>query len=630
MEPSAFRRVRTLQRHLTSAPPLPFNPDEVTAKYNTERDARLRRRPEGTNQYKHVDDYARTDPRFANMLLDPWTHVTPRDTKHDEVEVAIIGAGYGGLLAGAHLVQQGIDSSTIRVVDTAGDVGGTWYWNRYPGAMCDVESYTYMPLLEELEYTPTEKYAHQPELHQHSRMIAHKYGLYQNALFSTQCSGLKWEEELKKWRVMTVQGDSFLARFVFMNFGTLTRPKLPGVPGVDTFKGHMMHTSRWDYEYTGGDSLGHLNKLNDKRVAIIGTGATSIQAVPHLGKHAKKLYVFQRTPSSVDVRGNRPTTKEFADKFLSTPGWQQERMNNFTIMTQSNQIGIKDLIQDGWTKIMRNLNQEFLAKRRELMKVGAGPKAMKIVSEMAKIADMKQMHEVRQRASSIVRDKKTAEALQPWYPQFCKRPCFHDEYLPTFNLPNVELVHNVAGVDAITSNGVVCGGVEYPVDLIVFATGFEIGYDVLEPGYNIVGRNEVSIRQKWKNGPRTFCSMHTHGFPNLIMQNAPQGTFTTNFVQKLEEEAKHAACMIKALREKGMNTFDAALASENAWCERIWKNSERGQKFFQKCTPGYYNREGAARKGKHLSAAYSVPINFFEMLKERREKKEIFQGMVLE
>ena len=496
--------------------------------------------------------------------------------------------------------------------------------------MCDIESYTYMPLLEELNYIPTEKYAHQPELLKHSKMIAEKYGLYEEALFNTQCNGMEWIESQKEWKITTHQGDAFFARFAYMNFGTLTRPKLPGVPGVGSFQGHMMHTSRWDYNYTGGSSLGDLNKLHNKRVAIIGTGATSVQAVPHLGAHSKQLYVFQRTPSSVDVRDNRKTTKEFSDQYMSKKGWQEERMNNFTTMTQSNKIGIPDLIQDGWTKIMRNLNQEFVSKRKEIRKLASNPKeALKLIAEMAQLADMKQMHEVRTRAESIVNDTETAKNLMPWYQQFCKRPCFHDEYLPTFNRPNVELVHNVHGIDSITKNGVVMGGKEYKVDCIVFATGFEIGYDVLEPGYDIVGRNGIELKKKWKNGPRTYRSMHTSGFPNLIMQNAPQGTFTTNFVQKLNEEAKHAACMISEVRKKRMDTFDASLTAENEWCQKIWDRSKRGQNFFKQCTPGYYNKEGNAKKGKHLNAMYGGPLNFFQTLKERRENNEIFDGMVL-
>jgi cyclohexanone monooxygenase len=335
----ASRRVNQIQQHLTAAaePDLPFDPAEVNARYAHERDIRLNKRPEGTGQYVHIDELASRDSRFAAMLSDPWSEVPERAPKMDEVEIAIIGAGYGGLCAGARLVMEGVPSANIRVVDSASNVGGTWYWNRYPGAMCDVESYTYMPLLEELGYIPSEKYAHAPELMAHSQMIAEKWGLYENALFNTKCTGMTWDEGAQLWTITSNRGDAFKAKYVFMNFGTLTRPKLPGAPGVESFKGHMMHTSRWDFSYTGGDSLGGLSKLGDKRVAIIGTGATAVQAVPHLGEHAKELYVFQRTPSSVDVRNNRKTTPEFIAESLSKPGWQKvgQRLQVNTLLSLS-------------------------------------------------------------------------------------------------------------------------------------------------------------------------------------------------------------------------------------------------------------------------------------------------------
>ena len=613
---------------------LGFDREEVMKRYIEERDARVNRRPEGNEQYKRLIDLAENDSQFKRMLDDPWTKVVERAPKFDTVEVVIIGAGYGGLCAGARLVQQGMNPDGIRLMDSAGDVGGTWYWNRYPGAMCDVESYTYMPLLEDLDYIPSEKYAHQPELWRHSQMIAEKYGLYKNSMFNTKCSGVTWNEEQSKWMIETDKGDRFGAKFVIMNFGTLTQPKLPGVPGEDTFKGHKFHTSRWDYEYTGGDSTGGLTKLHDKRVAIIGTGATAVQVVPHLGEHSKQLYVFQRTPSSVDERNNRFTTPEFTKEFMSKPGWQRERMNNFTMLTQTNKPTDIDLINDGWTKIMKNLQQDFLKKRYRMMAAGASREEMKSLNGDMALADMKQMHDVRMRAAEIVKDQATAEALQPWYQQFCKRPCFHDDYLPTFNRPNVELVHDVGGIEAITEKGVVAKGKEYEVDCIVFSTGFETGYNAakLGPqkvGYDIIGKNGQSLSEKWKDGPRTFWSFNTSGFPNLFMQNSPQGTFTTNFVQKLDEEALHAAHMIMRLKAAGYRTFDPTKEAEDAYCAEIYRKSGRGQKFLQQCTPGYYNNEGKMEIGKSLNSAWGGPLSFFKVLKKKRDEDELFKGMEL-
>jgi len=392
----------------------------------------------------------------------------------------------------------------------------------------------------------------------------------------------------------------------------------------------MMHTARWDYSYTGGDSSGGMTNLRNKRVAIIGTGATAVQVIPHLGEFAKELYVFQRTPSSVDERGNKATTEEFVANALSKPGWQKERMNNFTIMTQTNIPGTKDLIEDGWTKIFRNLQTEFIERKKELIAAKAGKEQMDLLKEMMMLADMKQMHSVRERAEETVNNKQTAEALKPWYQQFCKRPCFHDEYLTTFNRPNVNLIHDPLGVEKITEKGVVSNGSEYSVDLIIFATGFETGAAIMDCGYPIYGVGGLELKEKWKDGPRTLRSMNTSGFPNLFLQNSPQGTFTVNFVQKLVEESKHAAFMISEMNRKGLARFDVTAEAEDEHCEKVFQKSGRGARFLKKCTPGYYNREGQLSTEKTLSAVYMAPLQFFSLLEQIREDGTCFEGFVVQ
>ena len=196
-------------------------------------------------------DLAQTDERFARMLADPYPKIETAHPVTDDIEVCVVGTGYGGLCAAARLVEAGIASSDIRLIDKAGDVGGTWYWNRYPGAMCDVESYVYMPLCEEIGYTPTMKYAQQPEIYKHSQMIMNHYGLYDKACFGAQVTGMEWEEDAGMWAITSSAGDAFRARFVVMNFGTFTQAKLPKVEGVASFEGEMFHTSRWNYDYTG-------------------------------------------------------------------------------------------------------------------------------------------------------------------------------------------------------------------------------------------------------------------------------------------------------------------------------------------------------------------------------------------
>lgn len=283
---------------------------------------------------------------------------------------------------------------------------------------------------------------------------------------------MRWDEADGMWLISTDRADAFRARFVIMNFGTFTQAKLPGVPGIETFEGRMLHTSRWDYQCTGGSSSGDLDKLGDKRVAIIGTGATAVQVTPHLGDSVQHLYVFQRTPSSVDIRNNVLTTETFASEFLSKPGWQRERQENFYAMVQTMRGAPRDLVSDGWTDIIRNLTVKTTRIRREgVARAKRGEASnediMREVRRATRLVQYQQMEKVRRRAEIVVKDQSIAEALKPWYDQFCKRPCFHDKYLQTFNRPNVTLIDTDGqGIECITRKGVVANGVEYEVDCI--------------------------------------------------------------------------------------------------------------------------------------------------------------------
>ncbi|HAH11072.1 MAG TPA: monooxygenase, partial [Alphaproteobacteria bacterium] len=377
--------------------------DALRARYRAERDKRLR--PEGNEQYIEIKGL------FAEYLSDPYMPVVPRAPKTDHVTFAFIGGGFSGLLAGARLAQA--DVTDVRILDKAGDFGGTWYWNRYPGAQCDTASMIYLPLLEETGHQPTEKYVHAPEILEHCRRIGRQFGLYDKALFHTQAKSVTWDEGVKAWRITTDRGDNFTAQFIGLGTGPLHVPKLPGIPGIKDFQGHAFHTSRWDYAYTGGDPLGApMTKLADKRVGIIGTGATAVQCVPHLAAGAKHLYVFQRTPSSIDVRNDRPTDPEWV-KTLQ-PGWQRRRMENFNTLV-SGGYEPEDLVNDGWTDIIRNIL--FIASKGDSQ--GLTPERL---AELAELADFKKMEQVRARVDEIIKDPAVAAALKPWYRQFCKRP----------------------------------------------------------------------------------------------------------------------------------------------------------------------------------------------------------------
>ncbi|GDY50933.1 monooxygenase [Streptomyces violaceusniger] len=526
-----------------------------------------------------------------------------REPLNDRVEVLIIGGGFGGLLAGARLRQAGVRE--IRMIEQGGDFGGTWYWNRYPGIQCDIESYVYMPLLEEVGYVPRWRYAPGEEIRQHARAIGRHFDLYRDVCFQTQVTELHWDDTELAWTVHTDRDDRIRARYVVISSGTLSRAKLPGIPGIETFQGHTFHTSRWDYDYTGGDATGGLHKLADKRVALIGTGATAIQAVPHLGRDAEHLYVFQRTPSSVDVRGNRPTDEGWAASL--TPGWQRRRRDNFLAIVTGGQVD-EDLVDDGWTSTAR-LQQKLIptdsyadlpAQERE---------------GLYELADFQKMNGIRDRVDSIVENTATAEALKPWYRYMCKRPTFSDTYLDTFNRPNVTLVDTAdhGGVERITENAVVVGSVEYEVDCVIFATGFEVGRSGVTSGFlPVYGRGGVTLTEAWKNGPRTLHGFYSHGFPNLFQLGPLQNASAVNYVHILDEQAIHVAEVLAEARKRGARYVEPTAEAESAWRATIREKAADLYAFHAECTPGYYNNEGMPRERSESFG--DGPIAFHELL----------------
>ncbi|WP_420453152.1 flavin-containing monooxygenase [Ilumatobacter sp.] len=588
-----------------------FDPGALKAKYLAERDKRLR--DEANDQYIEVTG------DFSDFIEDPYAEPVERDPLFDHVEVAIVGGGFGGLLMGGRLREAGIES--IRVIEKGGDFGGTWYWNRYPGAMCDVESYCYLPMLEELDYVPKHKYSFAPEIMEHSKNIARHYRLYDDALLSTAVTRMEWDDEAGHWLVETDRGDRMTATYVAMANGPLNRPKLPGVEGIDRYRGHTFHTSRWDYDYTGGDSSGGLDRLADKRVGVIGTGATAVQCVPHLGASAKELYVFQRTPSSVDVRDNRETPDDFVESL--EPGWQDRRMDNFNRLVTGADAE-EDLVDDGWTDIFRNLTgiAAKTASRRLGRRLTKAERA-----ELMEMADYKKMEEVRRRAAEIVADPEVAESLKPYYRQFCKRPCFHDEYLPTFNRPNVHLVDTEGtGVDRFTETGVIANGEHHELDCIVFATGFEVGTSYTRrSGYDIVGRGGVHLSDHWADGARTLHGLQSSGFPNAFFLGFIQGAVTVNIPQTLNEQAVHVAYVLDEVRERGGSRVEVTAEAEQAWVDEMADKARIGARFRAECTPGYYNNEGrAGNPNGFFSASYGEgPVRFFEIIREWRASGDL-------
>ncbi len=584
-----------------------FDPDALRKKYREERDKRLRR--EGNDQYIEVKG------EFAHFLDDPYAEPGfEREPLTDDVEVLIVGGGFGGLLAGARLRQAGVED--LRIVDPASDFGGTWYWNRYPGIACDIESYTYLPLLEELDYVPKEKYSFGPEILDHSQAIARKFDLYRNVCFQTRVQELRWDEEEARWIVSTNRGDRMRARYLCMAAGPLNQPKLPGIPGVEEFEGHSFHASRWDYKYTGGGSEGNLTGLKGKRVGIIGTGATSVQCVPHTGEWAEHLYVFQRTPSSVDVKDSPPTDPEWAKSL--EPGWHRHRMDNFNSLV-SGIPQAEDLVMDGWTDLIGKL----VVGLQKAESTDLSPEG---IARAVELADFEKMEEIRARVDSIVRDPETAESLKPYYRQFCKRPCFHNEYLETFNRPNVTLVDTKGrGVERITKKGVVVAGHEYELDCLIYASGFEVGTDYSRrAGLQIYGRGGQSLTEKWSGGVRTLHGMHVHGFPNCFIMSNAQAGFTASYPHLLDEQAKHIAYIIENTTGKGVEKIEASEESEAAWVQQCIDKARDAGDFLENCTPGYYNNEGKTGDRSVQDGFYGGgSIEFFKILEAWRSEGRI-------
>ncbi|MGU3498682.1 flavin-containing monooxygenase [Mycobacterium sp. C31M] len=585
-----------------------MNLDEVREKYRAERDKRIR--ADGDAQYLE------TGGEFAHFANDdPYaSEPPPREPLNDEIDVVVIGGGFSGMQMAARLLERGVDN--IRIIEAAADFGGTWYWNRYPGAQCDIESYMYLPLLEETGYIPKEKYSYAPEIFEHAQRIAKHYGLYDHVCFQTRVKEMHWDESSLRWIVTTDRGDAMRSRFVVVSTGPVSRPKLPNIPGINDFKGHSFHTSRWDFSYTGGDHNGNLEKLADQRVAIIGTGATAIQCVPHVGASAKELLVFQRTPSSVDWRRNKPTDPEWAASLQ--PGWQRKRRENFDSIAVGEPVE-EDLVDDGWTEMFKELNLSAIAPVGVARDFKPTPEMLAQLAEMAEMADLKEMTKIRSRIDQVIEDPNIAEALKPWYRRLCKRPCFNDGYLETFNRPNVKLIDVAAshGVERITEKGLVANGQEYEVDAIIWATGFEVTTPLRRRiDFDIVGEGGQSLFDYWSDGFKTLHGHSSRGFPNWFYIGLGQNGLSLNMTAVFNDQAVHIAYIIDEVRNRGARAVQPTKEAEEAWVAEIRSLALGTTAFFEQCTPGYYNGEGNTEHlvSSAFTESYAPGINAFNNL----------------
>ncbi len=535
----------------------------------------------------------KTDEHFARYREDPFTPLIERDPVTDDVDVVIVGGGIAGLLAGARLREAGVER--IRIIDQAGGVGGTWYWNRYPGVMCDVESYIYLPMLEELGYIPTHRYAFGDEILRHLEAIASRFDLVDDALFHTGVTRAEWQEGAARWRILTDRGDEIGCRWYVLAVGILNLMKLPTIQGMEDFAGHSFHTARWDYGYTGGGPDEPLTGLADKVVALIGTGASGIQCVPPLAESAKQLYVFQRTPSAIGERGNRPTDPDFGHDF--EPGWQRDRMDNFQAIIMGRPVEV-DLVDDGWT-------HDYAATRNAPRPEGmTREEYMRSIEEI----DYRIMEAHRRRVEELVADPATAEILKPYYQYLCKRPCFHDEYLPALNNPNVTAIDCPGGIDRITEQGVVVDGQQYDVDCIIYGTGFEAELTPLfrRVGHDIVGRGGVTLAEKWADGAASLFGMMSRGFPNMFVMPAPgqQAVVTVNYTQLAVLGAEFIGRAVGLLEQKGVEVFDVSAEAEEDWTQKIVGSYVDASAVMSACTPSRLNNEGHPETMNPRSGSY--------------------------
>ena len=581
-------------------------------RYDFERERRLAR--DGETQYVQPHGGAVRD-----YSIDPHSEMQPREPITDEIDVVVLGAGWGGVLASYYLTKEGV--TDICNIDTAGDFGGVWYWNRYPGVQCDNESYCYLPLLEETGFMPSKKFADGEEIQGYTRLIAETFGFADKAIFHTQITSLIWHEAIQRWHVVTNRGDDIKARFVVMANGVLNMPKLPSIEGAETFKGKLFHTSRWDYDYTGGSYADpSLDRLADKKVALVGTGATAIQAVPHLAQYCEHLYVVQRTPSCVDARPNPPTDEEWLASL--EPGWQQIRQDNFhrgaieSFLPDEN-----DLICDFWTEINRNIKarleaegwpeiemDEFLARRDEM--------------------DHRVMERLRRRVDELVDDPDLAEQLKPYYRFMCKRPLSSENFYPVFNQDNVQLVDvsETRGLQKLTERGFIAGGHEYDADCAIFASGFEVT-SALERRWGIdriEGRNGLSLYDHWRDGPQTLHGTMTHGFPNQFYIGYIQGGLNASVTEQFGRQGEHIAYIIAETLRKGAQVAEPTKQAMDDYTGHFKATQIDNNDLLNVCPPSYFSNEGASTHEWGLFRQWANGWHdFLHVLREWREKGDM-------
>jgi len=501
-------------------------------------------------------------------------------TNLPEFDAVVVGAGFAGLYMLYRLRELGFSA---RVYEAGSGVGGTWFWNRYPGARCDVESLEYSySFSEELqrEWKWTERYASQPEILRYLNHVADRFDLRRDIQLETRVTAATFDESANRWTIQTDRGDQVSAKFCVMATGCLSTSKLPEYPGLENFRGPWYHTGRWphrDVDFTG------------QRVAVIGTGSSGIQVIPMIARQATHLYVFQRTPNFSVPAHNRPLSPEVL-------GDWETNVDRYRDQARTSAFGI--LIEQGPPSALQVTPQERQAEYERRWQRGGtcmyGAFADLLVNQETNDTAAEF---VRSKIRETVRDPGVAEALSPRsYPLGTKRLCVDTGYYDTFNRENVTLIDTrVTPIETITPSGLRTSEAEYALDSLVFATGFDAMTGAV-CNIDVRGRAGARLKDKWSAGPRTYLGITIAGFPNFFLITGPGSpSVFSNMVVSIEQHVDWIADCLAYLRERHLAAIDASVEAENDWVEHV--NELAGQTLLPRANSWYVgaNVPGKAR-----------------------------------
>lgn len=472
-----------------------------------------------------------------------------------QYDVVVLGAGFAGMYM-LHVLR--LENLSVRVFERGGGVGGTWYWNRYPGARCDVESveysYSFSDELQQ-EWTWSERYSGQPEILRYANHVAERFDLLKDIQFETEIVAAHYDETRANWRVRTSANERIECQFLIMATGCLSSANQPKIPGIDSFRGDVYHTGRWPHEEV--DLLG-------RRIAVIGTGSSAIQAIPHIAEEAKHLTVFQRTPNfSVPAR-NKPLQADYVEGIKASYADFRARNRKAPAGLGANFVGNNQSALDA----TQEERDHHLAKRWEI----GGFAFMGAFNDLGITKESNDIAAefVRQRIKETINDPAVAEKLCPSNVIGCKRLCLDTNYFETYNRENVDLVDiNAEPLQSIDARGILTDAKHYEVDSIVFATGFDAMTGTLTR-IDIRGKNGLTLKSKWSEGPKTYLGLMTARFPNLFMISGPGSpSVLTNMIVSIEQHVEWIRDCISALNHNQQTVIEPRNDAEEEWVKYV-------------------------------------------------------------